>query len=517
VALLIAVAWVTGKLFRKTREAGYHGIEFVIPLLLLAPLKDYASGAETILIVLISSLVSLGVLRFRSSLILTCLYQVLALILMKSLFGWTVVLLLGLLFILLELLNRKSLASLIPVGVVLVVTGLLVIFTENRNLLQELREFSFYGSNVHYPGLWSIVICFILFSFLHLLPFRQLSRNKFLKPILSFPMLLLLAFIFSFQFLFINSKRYQTEIDQLVTQKKWNEALAHKTSLDLQDRIARFQLNRALFYTGQLSENLFSFPQNWGEYGLFLTKNYSPDCLPYSSDLFYELGFMKAAMYWMLEENTSAPYSPEVLQRLAFTSLAQGKFNTATKYFTILSKSPVFSKKYKEYLRRLEREPDKFRMEMAPANLAFIQGNEIINIREPDTDLINILKVSRQNKMAFEYLMAYYILRLDLDKVYKYIPLVKASGYYTKLPHTYEEVLLAYYIKNNRPASTWEYAISKNTIQRFVAFRKATDDGRSGFAAMKEQLRPIYGETFWYYMNFDSPDIPANNFKIIKP
>jgi hypothetical protein len=517
VFLLLSVAAVTGSIFKKTRIAGYEGIEFIIPILLLAPLKFYSSGLETLIIVLISGLVSMGVSGLRQSIILTILYQVLSLILIDSLLGWTAAILLGFLFILVELINRNSFKWLISVSAVLVTSFIISLLTGGRLILTEISNYSFFDPAVHFPSLWSIIISFSLIGLLSFFPLRTYKGNRVFQKIFVFPVILLILISISFKFLFINPNQYQAVIDKLVEEKKWNEALGMKGKLGLQDRIARFQLNRGLFYTGQLSENLFSIPQNWGEYGLFLNKNYTPDCLPHSSDLFYELGFMKAAMYWMLEEHTTAPYSPAVLQRLAFTSLAQGKYNTAVKYLTILSKSPVYSKKYREYLRRLEQDPDKFRMEMAPANLAFIQGNEIINIREPDTDLINILKVSRQNKMAFEYLMAYYILRLDLDQFYKFIPLVKASGYYSRFPHTYEEVLLACYIKNNRPPSTWEYAISKNTIQRFVAFRKAKDEGGSGFAEKKEQLRPLYGDTFWYYMNFDSPDLPANNFKIIKP
>ncbi len=330
---------------------------------------------------------------------------------------------------------------------------------------------------------------------------------------LFFPVILTLFCSIAFKTLFINKEKFKVEIDLFSVNKEWNKVLSFKSMVGNQDRIARFQLNRALFETGQMSENLFAIPQEWGEYSLLLNKEFSKDCLSYSSDLYNDFGFIKAAKYWMIEYQTYAPYAPKSLERLAISSLTLGEISTARKYFTILSKSIIYRESSKILIDRLSNEPFKLMREFKPDILAIIKDENPINLREPDLDLYNVLKVSPKNKMAFEYLMSYYILRNDLINFYRFLPLVLKSGFYTQMPKTYEEALIQYYVEVKRPVSTWEFVINKNTIERYKVFNETFLANRSDPVRLKEILKPGFKNTYWYYANFDSPKAKGKSIK----
>jgi hypothetical protein len=517
IVLLLLLAFVFRRIFMKTILSGFEGVEFIIPVFILWQLKNYSSGLETLFALLFAGIIFLGSTSQKQNSYLKGIYQFLTVYLVFKILGIPVAMILVLIFLLDDFIYENSLRSRVFSFACFIFLGILSFsFFGSKMLKVQLEQFSFSNMNVPFPGFWYFVFAIILTFLLIFLPEYLLqSRPKGEKTrvalIRFFPFLLLLCFAFGFKTLFINSEKYKAEIDFFAANSKWNKVLELKNKVGSQDRFARFQMNRALYGTGQLSENLFSVPQEWGEYSLFLNKEFSMDCMPYSSDLFYDLGFIKASRYWMIEYQTYAPYSPHSLQRLAISSLLLGEFATAKKYFTILSKSTIYKDYAKSSLQKLSKEPYILMKEYTPDNLSIIRGDKIINIKEPDADMLQVLKFSRKNIMAFEYLMSYYILRADLDNFYSYLPLVKSSGFYSKMPISYEEVLLIYYQETKKAVNNWEYPVSRNTIERFKEFKRTLAANASDIAKQKEMLKPMFKNTFWYYLYFDNPQKQETN------
>ena len=519
-ALLIILALVFHGIFQKTIESGYSGIEFIAPILILWPLKTYSTGLETLIVFLFSGIIFIATDNSRRNLYLQMAVQWISIYIVFVVLGFPVAFVLLLFYSLKRLAHQITIISILfTVASIAYTAVLMLILGGPKVFLKYFDQFSFSGLDVTFPRFWYICIYISIAFLLIFLPINKWSVQYFsgkMQPFIKlavFPLFIIFCFGIAYKTIFINPEKYKVEIDQLIENKKWAKVLSYKNKIGENDRVARFQMNRAIYETGQMSEDLFSIPQEWGEFSLLLSKEFSRECLPYSSDLFYDLGFMKASKYWMLEYQTYTPYAPQSLDRIGMTSLILGELSTARKYFTVLSKSIIYGKNYKKYLSRLAKEPLQLVKGSRPKTIAIIRDEISINHKEPDLDLFNILKVSPTNKMAFEYMMSYYILRNDLVSFYNFMPLVMKSGYYAHIPKTYQEALIQYYIETNQQIDTWEFPISKNTLERFKAFNKAFQSNKANRAKLKEILKPAYKDTYWYYQNFSSPNAGGSKLK----
>lgn len=517
--LLVLLALVYRRILRKSIEAGYVGIEFIVPLFILYQLKSYSVGLDSLIVLLFSGILYLLADFAKLNTYVKAVYIILAVQLAYLLFGIPAAFVLLLIYLMDEWVNIKSVRDAAFSFIVLAYFAGLSYGLKDLNIFQKLNsQFSFTDSSYQYPGFWFICIFIAVAFLLKLLPLSHLFKKfgegrKQVLLNLIFPVFLLAGCNLFYKTLFINKDKYKSEIDFLVERQEWEKVLEFKDKLGLDDRIAIFQMNRALSETGRMSEDLFSVPQDWGEYGLMMTKEISQITLPYESDLCFDLGYMKAAKYWMLEYQSYTPYTPGSLKRLALSSLFLGEYRTASKYLLILSKSIVYKKYALGLLKDLKKDPDFTRQKLSPENLAIIREENVMNLKSPDLDLIDVLKNNPSNKMAFEYLMSYYILRGELENFYHYLPLVKSSGYYKKMPKTYEEVLLVYYQNSNSPADTWEYSVTKETRDRFEAFKNTIRSNRDSKVNMKDILRPGFHDTFWYYIYFENPTSMADKIK----
>jgi len=511
-SLLLFLAFLLRKVFQKTTSKGFSGIEFVIPLLLLWPLKYYSTGIELIISISIAVIFYLVSELFNKSNILKLSYQAVSLLAIVWAFGTVPAIILGILYF------PKAWDQLKQVKTILSYLFLLIFLGTSAYLLfgikivkVQLIQTSFFSPFSVYTGYWLICIVILLIIALGYFSNRNITNAKFSISsnwkLLSFPAIIISVSIISIFTLYRNPEKYRAKIDLHIINKEWDKALSYSNIIGFQDRVARFQLNRALFAKGKMSEDLFSISQVWGEYGLLLSKEFSMDAMPYLSDFFYDLGYIKASKYCMLEFQTASPYAPISLERLSTTSLILGEIPICKKYYTILSKSIIYKNTYTELLKKLDQQPFLLIRENSPRNCALLKGDKIINLKDPDLDLYNILEVSPQNKMAFEYLMSYYILRNDLETFYTLVPMAVNSGYYKKMPKTWEEALILYYSEKSIPINSGNFKINPVNIERYKEFRNIFNKNNSNVKELKEALTPRFKTSFWYYRYFDIPDL----------
>ena len=513
VSLFLMLAFIYRRIFQKSISVGFIGIEFFAPLLILWPLKTYTNGLELFVSLFLAGIMFLSSNYLKRNFYLESFWQLFSTFLMLRLFGVAPAIVLTILYI------PKDLVSLKHLPTVAVYLGNLLFFFILSYFLYGLRLFeiqlgqlSFTDLTLSFPGFW--IIC--IYVFVGLLP-GLFNTSPFKKSVLIkkvnfqfaqvFPLLIILLCVSCFNTLFINTEKYKSQIDLFISDREWLSALQMKDKIAPEDRIARFQLNRALYASEQLNENLFTVPQEWGEYGLLLSKEFSMATMPYSSDFYYDLGFIKASKYCMLEYQTAFPYAPRSLERLANTSLILGEFQTSSKYYTILSKSMIYARHYKPLLEKIRKQPYFLMTESTSAQVSIIKEDQIINFKEPDVDLLNILKVNRNNKMVFEYLMTYYILRNDLESFNKFMPLAMKSGYYSKMPKTWEEALILYRAEAGLRLDSGDIKLNASNVKRYIQFRAIFDSNSSNALQLKEALKPGFKDTFWYYRFFINPNV----------
>lgn len=120
-----------------------------------------------------------------------------------------------------------------------------------------------------------------------------------------------------------------------------------------------------------------------------------------------------------------------------------------------------------------------------------------------DEMLAALLEHDPGNKMAFEYLMACYLLTARVDKIAENVGRLRDLGY-PAIPTLYEEALLIHYDGDPRPkADLAGFSISPETIKRcetFLTIRSTM--GPQNQQAVLHRLIREFGTSYFFYFSF---------------
>jgi len=297
------------------------------------------------------------------------------------------------------------------------------------------------------------------------------------------------------------------ELEYFADKEDWQSVLKAGEMLPPENRLVLFHLNRALYNTDRLMEDLFSYNQLWGQDGMILTRYYNSKILMPISDYYFDLGFIKESLHWAYEALTKYELAPIVLKRIALSNLILGEYKISEKFLTILSKSAIHRKwanKYLNYINNkdlIESDPViQKKKDLMPKRDYYANNNE------PEINLINLLEDNPKNKMAFEYLIANSLLRHDIGNVIKNLHYLSELNY-REIPKHIEEAILLYAIfQKEEDIQLKPYQISNITTEHFrrynsILYNKHKNDIR----AAKIDLSKYFRNTFWYYLHYVSP------------
>jgi hypothetical protein len=360
------------------------------------------------------------------------------------------------------------------------------------------------------PQYWYLLGFSILFAlfmlFLLKLKIKETIFSEipgWIKNSITFTCILILIIVLGKQ-LFGNPHKYNAQIEYFAYKKEWDNVLKLKNKVAIKDRISLFHLNRALYHTGQMSNKLFTIRQHWGVNTLFLTIEFNRTCTINSSDLFYDMGFIKGAKYWALEAQTYKPYSPRILERLVSASVLLKDTLTVNKYLSVLSHS-VITRKWAHNLKEKMTciGIDSIRKEWF-GNRILEQDIYYIDNKNPNRDLIQILKKDPGNKMAFEYLMSYYLLSSELGNFHKFLQ--KYGNYYYKtVPELYQQALIMYQLSMNVTEEQMGYHISNAVLNEMSQFNKILIEYKLDVRKAQKDLYKNFGDSYWYFLRYNSP------------
>ncbi len=354
-----------------------------------------------------------------------------------------------------------------------------------------------------------------IFIYLKYIKVRIGSKNKSLSGLnhtLAQSIFILLTGLLILFVSFDWQEKKKIQIDRLAEQGQWKEILSLYQGIDKYDRLVNFNVNRALYHTGQLLDNLFDYPQLIGTDGLFIDKIIASQVAIPASDLYFDLGHINASQVMAYEGQTKFIYNPRILKRLTLTNIINGKYVIAKKFLDLLNKSILHKRWVKHYENYL-------------FNESLIESDSLIQLKRiqkpefdffianknPNVDLIELLKENENNKMAFEYLMAYYLLECRLGNLIEHLNKFRELGY-GKLPRHIEEALLLvapiFQSKNIRI----EQSINPQTIERFNRFNMIYAQSENEVKA-KEALEKEFHNTYWYYVRYINPNITKLELK----
>ncbi len=333
---------------------------------------------------------------------------------------------------------------------------------------------------------------------------KKISLKSFRKPaVIAAPIVLMgIGLYFSYDRMrkaFVLSNAYSR-------QKQWGKVikLSHNLPKGITNPYFNHDIIRALYHTGRLPYDLFHFPQT--PYAPLLTHEKKESHLTQLKlcDIFIELGQVN-----MAEKEASellavkGPYGI-TLEKLAWINILKNQTDTARIYLNAMKKDLVFSNTADALLSSLNNGFAPYQTAYVDKIRSYMHEEQYPNTgRESVSEiLLGLLEQNPRNRMAFEYLMACYLLTRRADKVMENIERLNDFGY-QGIPTLYEEAILIYFGVKGQQIDLNKYNLRRETIQRYMKFvqlRKAMQTANR--QALLNRLIQEFGSSFFFYFSF---------------
>ncbi len=362
------------------------------------------------------------------------------------------------------------------------------------------NDFSFYRI---FRMAWIMLFIFPLAGvFLSLFKKRQSAKLHIAKTaeiiFLSVFIIALSIFIYSS---FDKKHKIVLQIDRHAEHGRFSEVVsAAQENKHVLHRLITLQYNRALCHTGQMLDELFSYPQIEGEHGLI--RNFGAAFeFPYAvAVLMFELGNINSAQTWANEALSIEGESPRVLKLLALIHIYKNEPAAAEIYITKIGRT-IGNKNWLQQYAGLLEQPHRIKDDPAFATLQAktVDENFLIRYGNMYGELKTFFKAGRPSIMSFEYLLAYDLLARRLDRVAALAPNVLKLPY-KELPRHVEEALILIGISGvdyGVDLSAFDFQPSKvEDVRNFMTIM-SKHNNNPRYA--QGELCQKYGDTYWYY------------------
>ena len=348
----------------------------------------------------------------------------------------------------------------------------------------------------------AVLVLFILPPLLILLVNNISIKEKHGKFVL--PVQLTLMFVLCF-FGFRSFANFEAEevmtYDFLTRNENWNEVLKFAEKKPPRNYLSLAMLNLSLAKTGQMGNRMFNYDQH-GINGLFLSfkKEYVAPLM--GNEIFYHLGLINASQEYAFESMETIPNmgkSARIFKRLAETNLINGQYNVSGKYLRLLEKTIFYRKWAKATLAYLGNE-EKINTdpEWGEKRRFMVRSDYFFHVRNMEASLNRMVKEHPDNKLAFEYLMAFYMINKDMRNFMNCIPAMEKVNY-KAVPVSYQEgILYIIGLTDSDPFAKSPVYVSEGTKSKMKAYA----DIYTSYPDAKERLKKNFKGTYWYYLHF---------------
>jgi hypothetical protein len=285
----------------------------------------------------------------------------------------------------------------------------------------------------------------------------------------------------------------------------WDELLSYISQMPRMHYTMyhNYCVNRALYKTGRLGDQMFFFPQRPGSLLLTSTKRRGKFAELEACTVFLELGLINMAEKKTCECFENSNSGPLVLENLGLINFVKERLKTAQMCFEAMSRDLIYGQKGKEYLRHLEEETEPG--DVKRMRSVILRRDCFFADAQVEGLLLKLLEDNRHNRMAFEYLMAHYMLNGKLEKVVN--NLTRLDDFrYQRIPRHYEEALLAQNHISGKEVRIPGRRISRKSIDRFARFNKALEKFDSKEQAKKAMFEEFGATYFYYYMFYGTTE-----------
>lgn len=281
-------------------------------------------------------------------------------------------------------------------------------------------------------------------------------------------------------------------VDYFARQRQWSKVLEIGGKSPYHYLVCH-AIDRALFHTGKLGDEMFSFPQR--PEALFLTQK---EALWQKFDTCMDIGMINQAENALMICLETYGERPLLLSRLAQVNLVKGNISTARVYLNALEKVPFWGSAARARLAQLETDPELSQdADIQHWRSVMLQKDFV---RDADT-LTLLLTENPENRMAYEYGMASLLLskKLDLfaENVEKFRPACIPGD-----PMHYTEAVLLFRALTRQPIDAPGQTIPRDAKVRLHEFFQACQQYGKDTVAARKALRASFGDTYYYYYRF---------------
>jgi hypothetical protein len=271
--------------------------------------------------------------------------------------------------------------------------------------------------------------------------------------------------------------------------RQWEKILATSVKMPA-GPFSCFYANIALQKKGILGDKMFHYNQI-GLHGLFINSEDMISCC-LMSDLYYQMGVFNESRRCAFESMVSFSSIKEMdllnMKRFVSCAILQKDERLAAKYEGILART-LF---YRDYVR--EHKDDQVEEPL-------FETGDTVNVFGKSL-LISVLKNNPRHKMAFEYLMAYYMLEGDYESAKNCFDTWYSNFDYTHIPTHYAELLILYnhISKNPEDAFFEKYPVPKDMRESFGRMNLLLTAKRN--SSIINMVKNQFEHTYWYYIQF---------------
>jgi hypothetical protein len=295
------------------------------------------------------------------------------------------------------------------------------------------------------------------------------------------------------------SLRTRFKVDYYAYHKMWPELLTSAQN-NPHNPVIVHAVNRALYHVGRLGYDMFSWPQD-PDY-LFLSGMKHKWMYWQIFDVFLDIGVINVAENALTECLEGLGDRPMVLQRLALINMVKGNLASARIYLGTLSKTLFHAEWAKHYLNLLQTDPnlstDKYIQHLRSL---YLDKDCLIHTLLMEKTLLWLLERNSHNRMAFEYLMARYLLNRHLEKFVQKLELLQDFGY-RELPTHYEEAALIYIYGTRKPLNLSGYPLNPQKRKQIEDFSRILSSYGGNKQAASKELAKKFRNTYFFYYKF---------------
>lgn len=356
-----------------------------------------------------------------------------------------------------------------------------------------------------YPGVipvmqWVVVALFALLPLIaSYLP--RLEDKKAMRAEIAQLVVIVLAAVPLLRFSFDRATYELIDYDYLVRTHQWQRIIEKAGKHQASSPMSVSCVNLALAMQGQLCDRLFEFYQNGAE-GLFPTFTRDMTSPLPTAEVFYQLGMVNDAERYTFEAQEAIPNyrkSGRLTRRIAQCEIVNGNYAVAAKYLRMLEHSLFYRQWAKSQERFLYNDAAvKADPEYGRLRDIRIKRHDYLFSDQEMNQMLGLLLVDNKkydNRMAYEYLIAYELLQRDLSRFMRYYPLGRFVQF-DHIPYAIQQVLIGSWLQRHNTLQGMPYSVDRQNVDATVAFIRAYMTNRNDPALNQ----PPLAYNAWHYL-----------------